>query len=300
MLFLVLGVFCFGLTHPIGSILLKDHSSPILFSFLYILLRVLIQIPIAFSEVKKFRPSGEQILLILASGTIGTFLHWSEFASLKTSVPVSQITFLTFCFPLWIFIFEVISKRKLDASGLIRFSLAMLGLIFVIPGKLDFNLLSNGYIYPVISSLLLAMWMINSRKAQESQISAKVYSFYYDVTSLIGLLTYILVATDLNISSVISFSSEHISLKIFIYAAVVGVLPNILIFKGLAIVKPLAASFVMMFEPFISSFCSIILFNENFTTNFILGTICILLANIPSDIFNWLREILRRGIYESK
>lgn len=295
MLFLVLGVFFFGLTHPVGALLLKEHHSPLMFSFIYILTRTLIQLPLVGSQIRKLSLSPTQIKLILASGLVGTFLHWSEFQSLKTSIPVSQITFITFCFPIWIFIVESVRQGKVQVEGLYRFVLAITGLLLILPGEVRLTLFNSSYLYPLTSSFLLASWIMVSKKAQDTDLHPFVYSFFYDLTSLLGITGLIVSQGMSDLDGLVAFTAQTMDLNIFLYALIVGVMPNILIFKGLRQTAPITAAIIMMFEPFISSFCASILFNEAFSPVFLVGACLIFAANLPKEVTLWLGQAVRNG-----
>ena len=143
-----------------------------------------------------------------------------------------------------------------------------------------------GYLLPIFTSLLTAMWLIYSKKAQEAGIHPIVCSFFNDLFSLIGVLIFIIMngkAQSLSLPSNIG--------NIFMYSAVIGVLPNIFLFYGLRSTSIVAASGIIMLEPIMSGALSVLIHNDTLGINFLLGSICIVLSIIPADTVEYLRRI---------
>lgn len=292
MIYLILGVFLYGLTHPVGALFLQQNQSPLLFSALYIGTRTVLQLPHNFIRPQRLKLNRSQLPLVLSAGLIGAFLHWSEFQALTTGIPISQITFITYCFPVWIFIAESLLARKVDASGLTRFILAVLGLYLMIPVNIDLSFFESTYLYPIGTSFLLAMWIFNSKMAQEKGIHPVAFSFYYDLTSFIGLILIIAFSPEHHLVDMLSFTENNFSLGLIAFSVMVGILPNILTFTGIARVPPLSASLVMMFEPVVASLISAVMYKEKFGMMFILGAALVLSANIPEQL---VKRVFKRN-----
>jgi hypothetical protein len=110
---IILAVILFGLTHPMGALLI-EKSDPMVFTFHYLILRVLWQLPIVAvkhqSSLVAFKAPGAKYIWM--AGIIGTFLHWSEFSALKSGLPISHITFITFLAPAWLLLLEFFKEHS--------------------------------------------------------------------------------------------------------------------------------------------------------------------------------------------
>lgn len=279
MLLLVLSSFLFGLSNPLAALLVEDTDA-LIFSFHFLLMLVLIQLPFVLGkmkEVKELQFRGEFDLLFI-SGLIGTFLYWCEFSSLQVGLPVSHVTFLLLTVPAWTLMWEFLRGRG-KKSHINKWMIALIGSIILISPN-EKGQFSMGYLLPIFTSLLTASWLIYSKKAQERGISPIVCSFFNDLFSLIGVLIFIVMN-----GKVSSLSLPTNIGNIFLYSAIIGVLPNLLLFYGLRTSGIVAASTVIMLEPVISGTLSIFINNDQLGVNFLLGSLCIVASNLPDRSF---------------
>ena len=110
--------------------------------------------------------------------------------------------------------------------------------------------------------------------------------FFNDLFSLVGVLIFI----------VINGKTSALSLpanvgNIFIYSAVIGVLPNLLLFYGLRSSNVVAASMVIMLEPIMSGVLAFLIHDDTLGFNFMLGAVCILISNLPQETMFYLRKV---------
>lgn len=287
MLYLFIGVFLYGLTHPVGALFLRENKAPLLFSVIYIGMRCLLQIPLILTQIQKYKFTQTHLGIFLLSGLVGAFLHWSEFQALTTSIPIGQITFITYCFPLWIFLFTLLSGAKIRPKDILRFILAIFGLYLIIPTESGFDVIHNNYIYPLISSVLLAMWILISKRSQNKSIPPIVFSFFYDLSSFIFLVFLALTYGQYQVNDLAHFAQNNISWGLILFCLTVGIIPNLLNFTGLSKVTSLNASLIMMFEPVIASLIASLMYHEHMSIMFFLGGSLILLANVPEEVLRF-------------
>lgn len=284
MLLLVLSSFLFGLSNPLAALLVEDTDA-LIFSFHFLLMLTLIQLPFVLGkmhEVKamKFR-GGFDLLLI--SGLIGTFLYWCEFSSLQVGLPISHVSFLLLTVPAWALLWEFLRGRG-TKTNLNKWMIALLGSIILISPN-ERGQFSIGYLLPIFTSLLTASWLIYSKKAQEAGIHPVVCSFFNDLFSLVGVFIFILMkGKGAELSFPINLGN------IFVYSAVIGVLPNLLLFYGLRTSGIVAASSVIMLEPVMSGVLSVLIHNDTLGMNFFMGSICIVISNMPREAFYLFRR----------
>lgn len=285
MLLLVLSSFLFGLSNPLAALFVEDTDA-LIFSFHFLLMLVLIQLPLVLSrtnEVKSMRFRGEFDLLVI-SGLIGTFLYWCEFSSLQVGLPISHVTFLLLTVPAWTLLWEFLRGRG-SKSNINKWALALIGSVILISPNSK-GQFSMGYLLPIFTSLFTAAWLIYSKKAQERGISPLVCSFFNDLFSLIGVLGFIFLNGKAHLLNL-----PDNMINIFIYSAVIGVLPNILLFYGLRSTGIVTASMVIMLEPVMSGVMSVLINNDQLGFNFMVGSLCIVISNLPSETVLYLRKV---------
>jgi drug/metabolite transporter (DMT)-like permease len=285
MLFLVLSSFLFGLSNPLAA-LLVDDTDALIFAFHFLLMLVLIQLPFVLGrakEVRKLKFKGGMDMLVM-SGFIGTFLYWCEFSSLQVGLPITHVTFLLLTVPAWTLLWEFLRGRG-TKTNINKWAVALIGSIILISPN-EHGQFSMGYLLPIFTSLLTAMWLIYSKKAQEAGIHPIVCSFFNDLFSLIGVLIFILMNGKGHALSLPSNLGN-----IFMYSAMIGVLPNILLFYGLRKTGIVAASGVIMLEPVMSGVLSYLIHNDALGINFLLGSFCIVLSILPGQTIDYLRKV---------
>lgn len=285
MLLLVLSSFLFGLSNPLAA-LLVDDTDALIFAFHFLLMLTLIQLPFVlgrYKEVRKLKFKGEMDMLVM-SGFIGTFLYWCEFTSLQVGLPVTHVTFLLLTVPAWTLLWEFLRGRG-TKTNINKWAIALCGSVILISPN-EHGQFSLGYLLPIFTSLLTAMWLIYSKKAQEAGIHPIVCSFFNDLFSLIGVLIFIIMKGKGH-----ALTLPPNVANIFLYSAMIGVLPNILLFYGLRNTGIVAASGVIMVEPVMSGVLSYLIHNEALGLNFLLGSFCIVLSILPGQTIDYLRKV---------
>lgn len=284
MLLLFLSSFLFGLTHPLGAVLVKDEDT-LVFAGQFLAMLVLIQLPLVLPKWREIKSMTfkKEVSLLLISGLIGTFLYWCEFSSLKVGLPISHVTFLLLTVPAWILLYEYM-KGEGTRWNVNKWVLALIGSVILIHPNAS-GQFSIGYLLPIFTSLLTAAWLIYTKKSLEIGISPIVSSFFNDLFSFIGVVGFIF----------LNSRSESITMpenyqNIILYSMVIGVLPNLLLYYGLRHSNVLAASLMIMMEPVISGVLSILIHQEELGANFLIGALFIAVSNIPTGFLAYMRR----------
>lgn len=285
MIALVLSSFLFGLANPLAAILVGGEDSMI-FTFQFLAALVLIQLPLVLTQWREvfkltFRHG---FSLLMVSGLTGTFLYWCEFSSYQVGLPITHVTFLMLTVPAWTLLYEYLRGRGSHKS-INKLAIALVGTAFLIQPN-DKGQFSFSFLLPVFTSLLTAAWIIFSKKAQEKNISPIVCSFFNDLFALMGVVGFILFNGRQGSLLIIPDNSQNILL----YAAMIGVLPSILLLYGLKSTSLVTASTIIMFDPVMSGTLSILINNEVLGVNFLMGSILVCLSNVPENAsLHWLR-----------
>lgn len=284
MLLLFLSSILFGLTHPLGAILVKDEDT-LVFAGQFLAMLTLIQLPFVAPKWREIRKMTfrKEFSLLLISGLIGTFLYWCEFSSLKIGLPISHVTFLLLTVPAWILLYEFF-RGEGTKWNVNKWVLALIGSIVLIHPSADAQF-SFGYLLPIFTSLLTAGWLIYTKKSLDAGISPIVSSFFNDLVSFVGVV--FLICLNGRAESVAMPENYQ---NILLYSAVIGVLPNLLLYYGLKHSNVLAASLMIMLEPVISGILSVLIHQEELGANFLVGAIFIAISNIPTGFLLYMQR----------
>jgi drug/metabolite transporter (DMT)-like permease len=278
-----LAVLLYGMTHPGAAILLKEYQlSTVTFTLLFLVSRVVIQIPLMVKySVKKEVLRGNWTLLLL-SGICGASLHFLEFKSLDIGLPVSLITFLIFIHPVWSMLFKrYFLKEEIQKIDVMKLVIGLLGVVIIIdPFSGQMNL-SWMIIYPLLASVFLSGWITLVGVVQKRGIGKICFSFYYDLFSLLGVLIFFspTIINNFSTSVIPNYFNFSMIAWVFAYSIIIGLLPNLLIYSGVEKKGVLLTSYVLLLEPVISSVYSFFIFDDSFSSSFIIGAILIIVIN---------------------
>lgn len=288
MLLLLISTFLIGISTPLAALLLEDHD-PLVFAFYFLSALIVIQVPFVikkWSEVKALVFKSE-FKFVLAGSLIATGQYWSEFSSLTVGLPVSHVAFLTLTVPTWVMFYEYVSGSG-KASSTNKVLFAMIGsVVMIVPTVGD--TFTAGHLLPILTSFFMAAFLIASKRSQEAGISPMVISFFNDFLALFFIGGLILVQGK---QSLVTFPSN--ASGIFLYAAVIGLLPGLTFLYGLRTTKLKTASVIMILEPVVFGVIAMVVNFDQLGAAFVVGAITITLSTLP-EFSNSLRKI--RVIY---
>jgi drug/metabolite transporter (DMT)-like permease len=279
MILIIMSVFLLGLTHPVGSVLMKKFNNPLEFAILYLFLRVLFQSVML--KRKNFYSFKSKEILILSgvSGVVGCLLNIFQFKALKTTVPLNHIILLTFMFPVWITIYECWGNKENRSQNVLKVIVALLGMSFVFGGSLNNIDLSADYLYPILCSFLIAFWMLMSREVGKRGLSPFAFGFSYDLISLVGVVFVYYISSE--VIPDVSFIASKISSDLLVYSLLIGVVPNILFYKGIKTVPPVSVSVIMLLQPIFPIAVSALTLNQPISFIGVAGLMMVMFANFP-------------------
>ncbi len=255
------------------------------FAFHFLLILTLLQVPLVLWKRKeiRFMTFRNEFSLLLISGLIGTFLYWCEFSSLDVGLPVTHLTFLSLTVPAWALLYEYFRGRG-TGWNLNKWVIALIGTTILIAPNAK-GQFSIGYLLPVFTSILMALWIIYSKKAQESGLSPVVCSFFNDFFSLVGITLFIYLKGRSHYLTM----PENVG-NIAFYAILTGIIPNLLLYYGLRKTKVTAAASIIMLEPIFIGIATIIATNEDVTLNLLAGVVFITVSNLPDHVLSTARR----------
>ncbi len=303
MIYIFAASVLYGLVHPGSKLILSQGIDPLSFSILYVLFRLLAQLPFVI-KYKYYRVLQKQSWLpLLLIGLLGAGLQFTEFKGIASGLSVSLVTFLVYSHPIWSLLFSrVINSEPFELISFIRLALGLLG-IFLILGS-HFVVLDTDFdklILPVIAGLFMALWVSLSNKAKKLGASSWSISFYYDLFALLGLLSLKLLSgfPGMSFYEVWSWvaSPVHFGCTL-IYSLAIGLLPNILFYRGNEFTTARAVGLTLLVEPIVATSVSHLIWFEQLSSSFFVGAIFILLTGVPMNNlkFNEMLAFLFRKI----
>ena len=288
MMYIWLSAVLFGMVHPGSKVFLSSGLPLDLFCLGYIGIRLVVQLPfvIRTKAYKIEKVSDLKIIAIL--GLIGASLQLSEFSGIAEGASVSTVTFLVYTHPFWsIILSKFIFKEELGVAGAIKLGFAAVG-IFLIVGVENISLENlHEHWVSLFAGLIIACWIKISNVARKKGFSSLKTNFYYDFMSTICLLVFIVFQGTFENITVLGdyLSTPSQFLLLFGYSILIGLLPNLLFYKGSASVDSTTAGYVLLLEPVIAASTAWLVWNEQISLTFLIGAIFILAANFPVELF---------------
>ena len=229
------------------------------------------------------RQSGFRPLVV--TGVIGTFLYWCEFSALKVGLPIAHLSFLSLTVPAWVLLYEYFNKDA-GSINLNKWLMAMLGSIVMILPVMggEFSL---GHILPIFSSFLFAAFIISSKRSQDAGISPIVCCFFNDLFPLIGVMVLMLINGKPD--DLLVMPPEPTNM--FLFSALIGLLPGLIFLYGLKETDLTTASFIVIIEPILLGVIAVVFSDGPLTFNFLAGALMIMIANMPDFFFSSLRRV---------
>jgi len=289
MIYIWLSAILFGVVHPGSKVILSSGLSLELFCLAYIGIRLVAQIPFVIKNKSYQITNFGQLKIICVLGLVGVALQLSEFSGIADGANVSTVTFLVYTHPFWsILISKFGFKEKLGVIGLIKLLLAFVGILLVIGFEnFQFENFKNHWV-SLAAGLFIAIWIKVANIARKEGFSTLKTNFYYDLMSFTCLCFLIHFSPKgLEFKTlIIHLENSHNLILLVGYSIFIGLLPNLLFYKGSATTDSLTAGYILLLEPIIASFIAYLVWGDSISLTFIVGAFMILSANIPNDFFS--------------
>jgi len=256
---------------------------------MFVVARILFQLPVVWKSGGVHVGSKSEWKILMALGLVGAALRVTEFAGIVDGLPVSLVSFLIYLHPVWtIFFSRWLNNDPIDAFKVLKIGAALLGtsLICDLSSVNEFKHVLALW-SPIVAGMLISLWICLSTRAQREGTSVVSISFYYDIFTLVPLLTYSLLRMDANdwMQTVTWISIPQNVLIMGAFTLITGVLPNYAFYFGLVRSTALAAALLMLFEPIASTLIAVWAWGEPISSSFYWGAILILLINLPDSVF---------------
>lgn len=279
-----LSALLFGLVHPGSKLVMEMGLSLLPFCFLYVAIRLLVQIPVVWTKKSWKIESRHQLFVLVSLGVVGALLQVTEFCGIYNGLPVGVVSFLVYTHPIWtVLLSKFINKEEISRSSVIKLVVAVFGVLFITGYRGEAASLLM--IVPLAAGFFIALWISLSNKASKIGCSPNTISFYYDAFAFLILGLALVNSSASNINEAMSFLSHlHTLLLMIGYSILVGYLPNFLFYKGSKTVSTQVAGFTLLLEPVISTSVSHLAWTEAMSGTFLIGALLILSTNLPLEI----------------
>jgi len=294
MLKIFIAAILFGLVHP-GSKLILDQGLDLLsFCGLYVLIRLLSQLPIVI-KTRSYRVKNiKSWMLLISLGVVGAGLQWNEFKGIGSGLGVPTVTFLVYSHPIWSLLFSrIINKEGLNLISFLKLATGLLGIFCILGSEIHFTSQKlQLMISPLFAGVLIALWVSVSNKAKSNGLLTWTLSFYYDFFAFLSLLFIKVTQPDSSMSwgQILQWTAQldHL-LEISFYAIFVGLLPNILFYEGNSTSSARAAGLILLIEPLVATLVSHWIWHDTLSRSFLIGGLFLIVSGAPIEILKGLK-----------
>jgi drug/metabolite transporter (DMT)-like permease len=289
-----------GVTHPWAKRFLLDGTDLLPFTFLYVAVRVIAQLPFTFTLGGFKLPNRSQVFWLLGFGLVGGFLRIFELIGISKGVPVAMVTFLVYSHPIWtILLARVFYNQKTDRTGFVKLALAVTGVVFIAGlSPLDVSTSSRGLIAPICAGFLVAIWIVLSREIQKRGCTVPTISICYDLISLC-VVAVVALPEVLSNGVYLPWAGEPSRwFELVLFGFISGVIPNFLFYYGAKSLPPTVPALLLLFDPVFSAVLAAMFWNDKITSLFLAGACLIMLTNLPDAMLSRLGFALRKVTWQ--
>lgn len=268
LLLVFMAAFIWGTTGVATKIIYSDGVKPLTLVFLRMLFASPFYASLAYITRLNLSKISLDKKVILVYGLILIPLFNITYFTALSFTKVSNAAFLLYTAPIFVAILSpLIIHEKITVTKIIAVMISMIGIFLII--RFDTSEIVIGDIIALLAGIIYSFFFIAGRMIRHSPIIVNLYS------SMIAAIVLLPFAT-LN-GFIIPKSS-------LIYILYLVIFPTFLSYtfylKGLTMVNAIDASIIATVEPLSATILGMIIINEQFTINTILGGALILIASI--------------------
>mgnify|MGYP001206567673 CR=1 FL=1 len=234
---------------------------------------------------RRFWIKKEMLSFFAVYGLIFAIVSLTTFGGAVFGVPVAVVAFLLYSQPIWTTIFsKLMLKEQITLKKMIAVCFAIAG-VFVLLKPWDIKSIGSlpGIICALLAGVFLSLWIIWGRKSSLKENHPITTTFGMTGFGTIWLiilwpiLSYFIHNTNVARFS-INFPPTYF-IYLILFAALTGIITNILFFKGVKKIQASVAGIILLIEPVSATILAAILFSQAAGLNVIAGGFLILLSN---------------------
>jgi drug/metabolite transporter (DMT)-like permease len=196
-----------------------------------------------------------------------------------------------FSYPIRILFGEAFFAKSINRGLILKVCLGLVGLLLVSGVELSSVFTSSGFlVYPLAASFFIALWIVISNRLKKTELNSVALSFSYDFITLVFLLFFMFQGLEQTYPQFLDWSSSfnHWG-ALVLYSVVIGLLPNLLFYKGSQSLSPVVVALIMSSEPLFSTVYTSFIWKEAFSLSFFMGAALIILVNLPNGFFRKIK-----------
>lgn len=279
----------FGTVTVGGTVLFRLGFSLYEIALYPMVLTFLTLLPLLFRYLRR-PPDGTTILFFVVYGLIGALAELAQFGGIVLGVPAAMVTLLLYSQPIWTALFsKALLHEAITARKCLAIIVAVFGAAVLVQSGKEAGADARGLASALFGGVLVALWIIWGRKSGISARHAVTTTLGWSGCSSLWLIVlwplFRLVFHDHSLSQLSPTFAPHLWLLLFAFALVAGILPSLLLFRGLQTVPASTAGVILLLEPFSASVLGTIFLRQALGPKTIGGGLLLFLANmvLPSD-----------------
>ena len=275
---ILFGVIIFGgqIFTNIGLSLFELSTLPYIFSLVFLF---------PFIIQKKFWVDKKNFFILIILGIVEVFCTIFQFAGLVFGASVAVVVLLLYAQPLWTtLISHFFLKEKINKWHIISCALVLFGVLFLINPLELFNSKNFlGIIAALLGGIFLSLWVVFGSLSSKKKINAISIKFYVGVISLVLLFLFFpLLSVFFSAPNITNFSLSWplwVWGSLIIYNLFAITLGHVLYFKGSEYIPTVSSGILLLLEPVVGVFLSIVFLSQPLTFSILIGGALILSGN---------------------
>ena len=269
--------------HQSGFSLYEIALYPLILTFLFLL-------PVQVRGGRYALPR-EMLPFFAVYGLIGALAELAQFGGIVLGVPVATVSLLLYTQPIWTSLLgKLLLQERITGRKRLAVVLAFAGAVVLIRGELgiggDVRDVRDvrGIAAAALGGVFVALWVIWGRKSgihqQHSVTTTLGWSAFSSAWLIVLWPVFFALTRDRALSRLsLSFDLKYGSF-FAVFALIAGVLPSLLLFRGLQTIPASTAGILLLLEPVSASLLAALFFRQSLGVHTLAGGFLILLSNL--------------------
>ncbi|HEX3554017.1 MAG TPA: DMT family transporter [Thermoanaerobaculia bacterium] len=229
----------------------------------------------------------EMLPFFAVYGLIGALAELAQFGGIVLGVPVATVSLLLYTQPIWTSLLgKLLLQERITGRKTLAVVLAFAGAVVLIRGELGIGGAVRdvrGIAAATLGGVFVALWVIWGRKSGIHQRHSVTTTLGWSAFSSAWLIVLWPVFFALTRDRALSRLSLSFDVKYWsffaVFALIAGVLPSLLLFRGLQTVPASTAGILLLLEPVSASLMAALFFRQPLGVHTLAGGFLILLSN---------------------
>ncbi len=223
-------------------------------------------------------------------GLIGALAELSQFAGIVLGVPIATVALLLYLQPVWTSLLgRVLLKEPITLRKVLAIAAALAGGLVLLQSEAVSTSDPRGIASAVLGGVFIALWVIWGRKSgirhQHYVVTTLGWSGFSTAWLIVLWPLFLALAGNRDLFRLSFDFTYHNALFLAAFALFAGVLPSLLLFRGLETVPASTAGVILLLEPVSASLLGALFLRQPLGLSTLVGGSMILLSNLllPPD-----------------